>query len=1177
MGMDTMGSDGMSNARLRMKGFTLIASLLMLLLLSGIAIGLMMMVNTEGKVGGTDLQNNVAFHAAEGGIEKMASDLNATFQNIATPTPAEICAVGATSKQPSMTGVTWTQYSVMPGTGQSSSCPTTLSATWGTITGNGQNAGLQAQIIPVNMLATANMMGGQEVSMTRQAQVALIPAFQFGVFSEGDLDFENGGNLDFAGPVHTNSDLYPFSAGTLTFHYKLSAWGNVIRTQLPNGTAGTNYTSPVYIPSANGDCATPGAAAAGSCTAMSVPSSPASPNYGSGSVTGAGSATAQPSANNNPTWSTFSKTTTDLMIVNGNYGSKTNPGTGAKKLSMAFVGGGAQPYEIIRRPPSGEDTTSATSQAREYNMAQIHVLLADDPSELPGGAGDSNNVRLANLSAAQANAQYSSGSTSATATNQWGITVATATSTSNIGSAFGTPASGTTFNLYFAAASNAIPSSPNCTSSTACTMDWPYAPAIFSGATSTSPTQGLQPVNASPTSAGSVNAPIYESPASGAAALVTGLCPPASPPVKAGVAVPTGCPSAPTYPYFAPPNQSGSTLYSSANAQAWSLVDGYLRVEYLNSSNQWVGVTNEWLGFGFARGVTAPTAPGPSGAGSNPINPNAILLLQQPADRFTSTPSSLTTSAGPAEPVATGSSAPSVATAPTCSATSVVSGTTYCTAWTGTVPTLASDSGSQGQWAFGVTPTSTVASPPSSATPQSLTQYNWYPINFYDAREGEVRDQSWVTSGSQPTHSTDTTCTTNGLMNAVEIDVGNLKRWLTGGTGGIPGSGTSVNSTAQNGYILYFSDRRGMLVNPHLTSTHPANTKSGDSGLEDVINASGTGDTSTGTPDGALEPTPTGRTYSPEDVNENGYLDNWGAKNLGLGFYGTGNSASQNLNTLINSTANPDPYGTGGTGSSGYTSNRIANCGTTGRKNWVSGARHVLKLVDGSLGNVPLLTTPIAITVSGVTTDYYGGFTVASENPVYIQGDYNSNATDTTWTGGADKTGMAAAGVIADAVTLLSDNWDDRRSTMGISGNTSPTYRENRMATPNTYYRVAIASGKNMMFPSPSWVVGQNDVGIDGAVGNFMRLLEDWSQSPGSSSKDTLNYKGSLVSLYYSTYDTGIFKCGSCWEVYVNGDRNYIFDSDFTSPYGLPPGTPMFHDVETLGYRQLFAKRQSGQ
>ncbi|MGA8068454.1 MAG: hypothetical protein WCA47_14090 [Terriglobales bacterium] len=1132
-------SNDMKSGGLHIKGFTLIATLLMLLLLSGIAIGLLMMVTTEGKVGGTDLQNNQAYHAAEGGIEKMASDLNATIQNISAPTPSQICALS--NLQPTLSGVTWKDYSVMPGTAQGSSCPSTLSSTWGVITGSGQNAGLKAQIIPVNMLATASMPGGQEVSMTRQAQVALIPAFQFGVFSEGDLLFENGGNLDFAGPVHTNSDLYPFSAGTLTFHYPVSAYGNVIRYQLPNGivAAGT-YANPVYIPSAAGDCSAPGAAVTGSCTAMSVPTNPAGPNYGDGSVTGAGTSTAQPAANNNPVWSTFSKSTTNLMLTNGNYGSQTNPGTGAKKLSLSFVSGGAQPYEIIRRPPVGEDTNSAISQAREYNMAQIRVLLSDDPTEFQNGTGwsDSQNVRLANLTTTQASLQGGN----ATATNPWGITM----TAGNYGSAFGSPTSGNNFTLYFAAASNAVPIPANCSGATCPTPEWPYAPHVWaSGSAPLNPfpsTQGLQPTTLAPTFLNNGATPSIN------------LCTPTG--VAAGN-VPIGCPSTQTYPYYALPNPnlpvaSGAlTAYNSGNSNAWSLIDGYLRVEYKDATGVWHPVTTEWLGLGFARGTAAPTANGaglPVGGISNPINPNAILLLQAPADRLTTAPASLTGTTVPAEPAASGASAPSVATAPVC--THTVSG--VCTTWTlGVPPLLASDSGSGGQWAFGVTPTA-----PSATTPQSLTQYNWYPINFYDAREGEVREQDW-TSGTVASAS-DTTCTTNGVMNAVEIDVGNLKRWLAGQIGT---SGAHVDYAAQNGYVLYFSDRRGMLLNPH-PPLGGAATKTGDSGLEDIINSS----SQTGTPDGVLDPVPSGRTYSPEDVNENGYLDNFGAANLGLGFYGITGNTAQNLNTLVNSnTSRPDPFGTGGSGSAGYTTNRIAVCGTTGRKNWVSGARHVLKLVDGSLGNLPLRPSPIAITSGGTTTNYWGGFTVASENPVYIQGDYNSVAGDTTWNATpSDETGMAAAAVIADAVTLVSNNWDDRRSTLGVSGSTSPTYRQNRPASTQTYYRVAIASGKNMNFTSPSWVTSANDVGIDGAVGNFMRLLEDWGSS-------TLNYKGSIVSLYYSTYETGIFKC--CQEVYVNGNRNYIFDLDFNSPYGLPPGTPMFHDVETLGYRQMFSAR----
>src|SRR5580692_10422906 len=516
MRSETMGSEstridltesyGSMYRNMNTKGFTLIASLMMLLLLSGIAIGLMMMVNTEGKVGGTDLQNNVAFHSAEGGVEKMTSDLAQTFQNALSPTASQICDLGLpTQTGPSLPGVTWTDYQITPGQ-LGAACPTSLVPyqNWGHITG-GPNQGLYAQIVPINMLATAAMTGGQEVSMTRSAQVALIPVFQFGVFSDSDLSFYPGSNLDFAGPVHTNGDLYPFAGtgATLTFHEKMSAYGNVIRTQLPNGlAAATNYNGTVYIPSADGDCTSPGTQVAGNCTAMAaVPTT-----YGDGSVTGAGSTTAQPPANyNGSAWTPFSNST-NSEIINGNYGSAVAGaiGTGAKKLSMPFVGGGALPNEIVRRPPAGESTTSSLGQSREYNMAQIHVLLSDDPADLPGGASDANNVRLANLSAAQAQAQY--GNTTATANLEWGIPIAAGNFSATT---FGSPSSAHTFNLYFAAASNVVPNSASCTSSTSCVMDWPFAPLPFTG--NPYPTQqGLQPANPTPTAAGAVNAPAYQ-------------------------------------------------------------------------------------------------------------------------------------------------------------------------------------------------------------------------------------------------------------------------------------------------------------------------------------------------------------------------------------------------------------------------------------------------------------------------------------------------------------------------------------------------------------------------------------------------------------------------------------------------------------------------------------------
>lgn len=1114
----------MKKARLRTKGFTLIATLLMLLLLSGIAIGLMMMVNTEGKVGGTDLQNDIAYHAAEGGIETMYTQLSSALQNSQVPTVAVIC--GVNTQAPTIPGITFPVYQVQ--TSGSVNCSSSTAAqqsaalkpNWGEIS-SGPNQGLYASIIPVNMTVTAATLGGQEASMMRQAQIAMIPVFQFGMFCDADCSIFPGSGMTFAGPVHSNGDFYPYvgSGATLTFQGKISAYGNIVRTVLPNTNSGSSESGSVYVPtsSASNACST----TTTNCTKMDAVGT----DYGDGSVTGDGSSTAQPAGSISSYWTAFSQTTTNSQVINGNYyttGASTPQGTGAKKLSMPFVNGTNFPYEIIRRPPSGESPTSALGQSREYNMAQIHILLDDDPNDLPGGASDANNIRLANITSAEATA------TSAAATNPYGITM----TAGNYPSSY---AAGT-YQLYFAAATNALPSAgtvlASTTSNGADAPDWPYAPAAWYGNVynTNSSLQGLQPTGPS----GGPGAPILSgNNASAAPALV--ICPPYSTTAPPQDGYPTGCPStsSPASPYYvvngAMPTSSAAEV--SPGTATWNLIDGYLRVEYLNNSGQWVGVTQEWLNLGFARGVTPPTSPG-----TNPINPNAILLLQQPAER--QTPSSF--AAGLALPTASATLATiGAGTAPFC-VTQTTGSNPKCTEWTA-VPPLLADSGAT-QWQFGTS---------SSPTTQSVTQFNWYPLNFYDAREGEPRDINW----SSTYGTTDNTCTANGVMNAVEIDVGNLQKWLLGTTGS---SGPNVNSSNQNGYILYFSDRRGMLVSPNAVSSHPADTKTGDSGLEDVINAASV----PGVTNGTLEPVMTGQTVSPEDDNGNGVLDNWGAYNLGLSFYGTvAVPTTKNLNSVITN-GTPNPYGTVASG----TTNRIQYCGTTGRKNWVSGARHVLKLVDGALGNLPLNPTPTVITSGGTTTTYNGGFTVASENPVYVQGNYNSSATDTTWNNPpTDAAGMASAAIITDSVTLLSNSWDDRVSMLGTTGNNSPSNQGNRVAT-TTYYRMAIAAGKNRTFtyPTTSWTNQQADTGTDGGIHNFLHLLENWSGV-------TENYKGSLASLYYSTYNTGIYKC--CTAVYGVPTRNFYFDLDFESPYGLPPGTPMFKDVESLSYRQLFTPR----
>jgi len=872
----------------RSRGFTLVASLLVLALLSGIAISLLFMVQGAGQVGNNDLETNRAYYGAESGMELLTANLATLYQQSQSPTPAQLTALANNPPTNSMISsmnyqesVTWTPDA----NGNPKASVSVISS--------GTNAGLTAEIIPLTLKVSATRPGGASVNMTRGVEVALIPVFQFGVFSDSDLSYFAGPNFNFAGRVHTNGNLFlaEGNGNNLILDDKVTAVKEILRDRLANNfLTNANYTGDVYVLNQSHGCDGNVATAIANphCLKFSVPLA-----SWSGGIPAAGTQT------NVATW-TNTSTTVSPTTFGGWIGNNTS--MAVQPLTLPFVqgaNGSAQQISIIRKAPLGEAATSATGSSREYNKATLRILLAstqadlhpDRPGLLPedidltaGGCGASPN----------------------------GLAVAV----KGIGGA----ALGTTRLAMANTASDAA---------------W------------------VGPPTGSP-------------------------CPAAGP---------------------------------------WNLVDGWLRVEYLNAAGAWIGITTEWLQLGFARGLVSPTQPVGGGAGSNPVHPNAILIFQQQADRDAN--GALT----------------------------------------------AADN------------------PKNVFEAAGATQYSWYPINLYDPREGFPRDAA-------PAGMANPACYVNGIMNAVEFDVGNFRKWLLGTVPG--GSGPLVSYSSQNGYLVYFSDRRGMLPDPNVVP----NTTTGEYGFEDVINSA----SATGTPDNVLE--------ASEDVDQNNLKDNWGAVNVGNG---------QRVATVVAGVPNP------------YVN---VNCSTRGRQNIVTGARHVLKLVDGGLGNLPVRPD------TGL-----GGFTVASENPVYIQGNYNSDNTDPFW-GNPPPAVVAdinhsAAAVIADAVTVLSNNWSDTNSML------NPMNLGGRAPNTPTYYRLAIASGKNINFPQPAGT-GQ-DFGTDGGVHNFLRYIESWGGSGG------LYYRGSLVSLYYSQYATGTFKC--CTLVYGPPPRYYYFDSAFLDPAKLPPGT----------------------
>jgi hypothetical protein len=895
------------------RGIALITVLLLLTLLSGIAVALVYKVNHEQHLQGADSGNTVAYYGAEAGMEKMMADLSLLYTQKAAPTNCDIIALQGAPPNAAAVGTTYREYvyNVPPPPGGGCAAPTTNVQT----ISSGANAGLQAQIVRMNLQVTADSPAGDEARLIRNVEVAEIPVFQFGVFSQSDLSYFPGPSFDFAGRVQTNGNLFLAEGGgaTLTFHSPIRAAGDVVRDQLANGasTLAQGRTGQVLIPTAPNGCD----AGQPACRNLQVTEGSSNggptPTY---SPTGTGTA--------NPGWASISNNTYAFNILSGT--------TGAKQLTLDFVQGNTGPIEIIRRPAPAEDPTSLTGESRLYNQAQIRVLLSDDPNELPGGAGDPQNIRLANVQTNGAAPNYLNG----------------------------VPVGGVG-NTYFAEGVKI---------------------------TDVDAATGATTVRVGP--GGETN--------------WTNV--PTTPPAAEATLVPA------TAPVMPPTVTTAGTV--TTTQQPWNLLDGYLRVEYRNGGGAYTPVTAEWLQLGFARGA----APLVNGA-ANPVHPNAVLILQQQADR-------------------NGDGAASAAEVmPDAGTGSVITG--------------------------------------------PATRNNWYPINMYETREGEFRENQRNTPN----------CSIGGVLNLVEIDVRNLQRWLSGTIGA---SGPSTEYTSQNGYVLYLSDRRGTIV-----ANSKLLYKNGEYGFEDVINPGSV----TGAPDGVLN--------AGEDVDGNGLPDNAAKDFMGLGF---------------------------GVVQPGTLPNATVSCMTVARPNWVSGPRHGVRLVNGSLGNLPVRPD-----------NGQGGFTLASEQPAYVLGNYNANV-------GGFGDPHAAAAVMGDTVTLLSNNWTDLNSFK------SPASVAGRAAV-TSYYRLAIASGKNINFPQPGFAGVPQDFGTDGGVHNFLRYLENWGGQ-------TLNYKGSMVSLFYSQYATGVFKC--CGTVYSPPTRAYAFDTDFLDLAKLPPGTPKFRDVVNVGFQQVY-------
>ena len=191
------------------------------------------------------------------------------------------------------------------------------------------------------------------------------------------------------------------------------------------------------------------------------------------------------------------------------------------------------------------------------------------------------------------------------------------------------------------------------------------------------------------------------------------------------------------------------------------------------------------------------------------------------------------------------------------------------------------------------------------------------------------------------------------------------------------------------------------------------------------------------------------------------------------------------------------------------------------------------------------------------------GFTVASNLPVYVKGDYTGSTdpvtglslsrTDsstnppTTYHQTLDASGAQVdtqpCAIMADAVNLLSKNWDNSKR----AGSSPPD-------ASNTTFNAAMVAGNQATVADSSLPDG----GYNGGLQNLPRVHENWGGIK-------CNIAGSFVNLWRSTIATGVYGRGN---VYSPPERHWDFDQHFNNPNGTPPGMPFAISIGRTTYEE---------
>jgi hypothetical protein len=1097
-----------TNSRKNERGAALATSLIIMSLLAAVSMTVLAVVTHESRIAGSDLQRTQTFYAGAAAIEKMTSDFSAIFATTSRPTTAQLNSIAAAyPTELTSEGFSFTKADGTP----NQSITVDPNAPAGTVTiPSGPFSGLVASVTPYILDSTVVQTNtGAQVRLQRKINNYLVPIFQFGMFSNEDMEVHPGPAFAFNGRVHANGNLYV--SGTTTFLSKVTTANELVVDLLRNGNTHAQAMN-VKV---------------GSVTVpLTMGSVTNGPNLSGSTAGNRGYFPDSPNGTVNTAWDSTSVSAATAGVANKFGGQVLTRSTGGVPLLLPMQLEGNMTREIIKRTLPSDSTI--LSQARYQYKSQIRILIddegqsANDAAGIPTAQGVNlstfNPVPLPNLATSTTVAANGGGralwrindnntgfansyNEQTSPVNSWNMQQQNGTavqadtvrgikapptlhSIKAVGGVAGVTKSGSSGLITIKSANHGF-----STGDKVFIANVGGAPQALGGWTITKVDSNTFTLNGTNTSTYNLN-PAYTAD--------------------------TGT----VYSFTAiPKSPNGNAIPPGAG------ITGHILIQVVDANGVARDVTTEVLSLGMTEG-----------------EPNGIVYLQRPLwAAFTQGSRDASGLSNPAlngDPTYTNCLTDVMNKTRLAANGSIklASGIPAQDATYGYLTQIVDDtpSGTQpvrSDMPGGIPDDGVCVGSSNQVLCQLLSDWgvpsdwnknrNWnaiVPINVYNVREGRINSGLAANAVYE-----------RGITNVVELNMRNLARWLDGVYDKNLLQGTSALSTnigSPDGYTVYVSDRRGDEIHSMTVGGQTFNATNGMVDNEDIYGTNG-----------SLDPG--------EDVQQTGAL-------------------VKDTNEL------PDPavltavspgYGTD-INKRAITVNDWINLDAGGINHKMF--RNSVRLFNGENLQISGAAGKLSTTK---------GISVASENMVYIWGNYNTTGINAAPPDGTSSLNDSSTtyyylgnqvptSVVCDAFFPLSKTFFDSETAMYPDDMSKRQGDQGPTVAQETAVRTAIIAGNNLSALSGSPDAGNSASGesrLNGGMHNFPRFLEDWSAR--------WNFVGSLIPLYHSTQAVGQYNAEST--IYGPPIRNWAFDITFTDPLRLPPGTPLFQHIEPTGFKQI--------